>query len=101
MVVASFLRRVTHPKIFARPVPMSASLRFIDAKLAASGVDQPSMAAEWPTFRKLCVDMVLSANDVPHARPAAAVIAQGELLVSFDADFHRLLPKPPFTQLTV
>lgn len=101
MVVASFLRLVTHPKIFVRPTPISAALHFVDALLAAPGVDLPSLAAEWPAFRKLCTDKALTANDVPDAWLAAAVIVQGEHLVSFDADFHRLLSKAQFTQLTV
>lgn len=99
MVIASFLRLVTHPKIFVHPTPMSDALRFVDALLSAPGVEQPALTTEWPQFRKLCVDKALAANDVPDAWLAAAVIQQGEHLVSFDADFKRLLPKSLFTRL--
>jgi len=99
MVVASFLRLVTHPKIFVQPTPMTAALGFIDALLAAPGVTQAALAAEWPVFRTLCADKILAANSIPDAWLAAAVIAQGEHLASFDADFHRLLPPAQFTQL--
>lgn len=99
MVIASFLRLVTHPKIFVHPTPMSDALRFVDALLSAPGVEQPALTTEWPQFRKLCVDKALAANDVPDAWLAAAVIQQGEHLVSFDADFKRLLPKSQFTRL--
>lgn len=99
MVIASFLRLVTHPKIFVHPTPMSDALRFVDALLSAPGVEQPALTSEWPQFRKLCVDKALAANDVPDAWLAAAVIQQGEHLVSFDADFKRLLPKSQFTRL--
>lgn len=99
MVIANFLRLVTHPKIFVHPTPMSDALRFVDALLSAPGVEQPALTTEWPQFRKLCVDKALAANDVPDAWLAAAVIQQGEHLVSFDADFKRLLPKSQFTRL--
>jgi toxin-antitoxin system PIN domain toxin len=101
MVIASFLRLVTHPKIFIQPTPMSEALRFVDALLSAPGVEQPALAAEWPQFRKLCADKALAANDVPDAWLAAAVIHQGEHLLSFDADFKRLLSRNQFTRLTV
>lgn len=99
MVIASFLRLVTHSKVFVQPTPMLDALRFIDALLAAPGVLQPALGGEWQALRKLCVDKTLSANDVPDAWLAAAIIHQGEHLVSFDADFRRLLPRSQFTRL--
>ena len=101
MVIASFLRLVTHPKIFIHPTPMPEALRFVDALLTAPGVEQPALGAEWPALHKLCADKALTANDVPDAWLAAAVIYQGEHLVSFDADFKRLLSRAQFTRLTV
>jgi len=101
MVIASFLRLVTHPKIFVQPTPTAEALRFVDALLCAPGVEQPALGAEWPALRRLCAEMDLVANDVPDAWLAAAVIHQGEHLVSFDADFRRLLPRAQFTRLAV
>lgn len=101
MVIASFLRLVTHPKIFIHPTPMSEALRFVDALLTAPGVEQPALGAEWPVLRKLCADKALAANDVPDAWLAAAAIYQGEHVVSFDADFKRLLTRNQFTRLAV
>ena len=99
MVIASFLRLVTHSKVFVQPTPMLDALRFIDALLAAPGVLQPALGGEWQALRKLCADKTFSANDVPDAWLAAAVIHQGEHLISFDADFRRLLPRSQFTRL--
>ena len=99
MVMASFLRLVTHPRIFVHPTPMAEALRFVDALLGAPGVAQPELGPEWPVLRKLCADKALAANDVPDAWLAAAVIHQGEHLTSFDGDFKRLLPRTRFTQL--
>jgi len=100
MVIASFLRLVTHPKIFVHPTPMSEALRFVDALLTAPGVEQPVLDAEWPVLRKLCANKALAADDVPDAWLAAAAIHRGEHVVSFDSDFKRLLPRAQFTRLT-
>ncbi len=99
MVIASFLRLVTHPRIFVHPTPMTDALRFVDALLSSPGVEQPALGTEWPTLHALCADKALAANDVPDAWLAAAVIQQGEHLVSFDADFKRLLSRSQFTRL--
>jgi toxin-antitoxin system PIN domain toxin len=99
MVVASFLRLVTHPKIFVNPTPTTEALRFVDVLLAAPGVEQSALGEEWATLRKLCADKALGANDIPDAWLAAAVIHQGEHLVTFDGDFKRLLSRAQFTRL--
>lgn len=101
MVIASFLRLVTHPRIFVHPTPVAEALRFIDALLAAPGVERPELGAEWSVLRKLCADQALAANDIPDAWLAAAAIHQGEHVASFDADFKRLLARGQFTQLCV
>jgi hypothetical protein len=49
-------------------------------------------------LRQLCIEKNLTANDVPDAWLAAAVIQFGEHLVTFDADFRKLLRR---TQVTV
>jgi len=100
MVIASFLRLVTHPKIFIHPTPVREALRFVDALLAAPGVERPELGAEWPVLRRLCADQALAGNDLPDAWLAAAAIHQGEQVTSFDADFKRLLPKAQFTLLS-
>lgn len=99
MVIASFLRLVTHAKIFVNPTPIGEALQFLDALVSAPGVHQPMLGAEWPHFRRLCAEKSLRANDLPDAWLAAAVLQQSEHLVSFDADFRRLLPPSQFTHL--
>lgn len=100
MVIASFLRLVTHPKIFVQPTPMTEALHFIDALLEATGMEPATLGGEWPILRQLCMDKALSDNDVPDAWLAAAAIHQGEHVASFDADFRRLLPRGHFTRLS-
>ena len=99
MVVASFLRLVTSPKIFQQPTPITQALEFVAAMLATPGVYLGALGPEWPKFRQLCLDKNLSGNDLPDAWLAAAVVQLGEHLVSFDRDFRRLLARGQFTLL--
>ena len=99
MVVGSFLRLVTNPKIFIQPTPIESAVGFIDALLATPGIEMPSLATEWPILRQLCLEKKLAANDIPDAWLAAAVMQLGEHLVTFDADFKRLLKKSQVTIL--
>ena len=98
MVTASFLRLVTNPKIFIQPTPIAEAIKFLDSLLAVPGVDIPHLGSEWPLLRQLCMDKKLAANDIPDAWLAAVVIQLGEHLVTFDADFKKLLGR---TQVTV
>ena len=98
MVVASFLRLVTNAKIFIQPTPVQDAVAFLDALSAIPGVEMTAVGVEWPMFRQLCVEKNQMANDIPDAWLAAAVIQFGEHLVTFDADFKKLLRR---TQLTV
>lgn len=99
MVIVSFLRLVTHPRIFVNPTPIAEALRFVDALLRSPGVEQATLGGEFSELARVYVEKSLSANDIPAAWLAAAAIHQGEHVVSFDADFRRLLPKDQFTRL--
>lgn len=99
MVVASFLRLVTSPKIFQAPTPIGDALRFVDALLAAQGVQLATLGPEWPRLRQLCIDKRLAGNDLPDAWLAAATIHLGEHLVSFDRGLRKLLGRSQFTLL--
>jgi uncharacterized protein len=99
MVVASFLRLVTSPRIFGTPTPLADAIDFVDALLEAPGTELLSMGAEWPLLRQLCLDKQLSGNDLPDAWLAAATIQQREHLVTFDRDFRKLLPRSQVTLL--
>jgi len=98
MVVASFLRLVTNSRIFVQPTPVEDAVGFLDALLSVPGVEMPSLGAEWPMLRQLCIEKKLAANDIPDAWLAAAVLQFGEHLVTFDTDFKKLLSR---TQVTV
>jgi toxin-antitoxin system PIN domain toxin len=99
MVLASFLRLVTSPKIFQQATPIEDAVAFVDALLASPGVQLAALGPEWTRLRQLCLDKQLSGNDVPDAWVAAAVVQLGEHLVSFDRDFRKLLSRSQFTLL--
>lgn len=99
MVVASFLRLVTSPKLFVQPTPIERAVAFIDALLAAPGVELATLGSEWRRLREMCLAKKLSANDLPDAWLAAAVLERGEHLASFDRDFKRLLGAAHLTLL--
>ncbi|MGH8629843.1 MAG: TA system VapC family ribonuclease toxin [Burkholderiales bacterium] len=91
MVAAGFVRVATSPKAFPVRIASRAAFAFIRSILAVPGVSMPSLASEWTAFEKLCVDLELSGADVSDGWIAAAVKANGLRLVTFDADFDRLL----------
>lgn len=91
MVGASFLRLVTNSRIFVEPALVGDAIGFLDALLSVPGIDMPSLGGEWPIFRELCTSKGLTANALPDAWLAAAVIQFNEHLVTFDADFKTLL----------
>ena len=99
MVVASFLRLVTSPKIFRAATPTDDAVAFVDAMLASPGVQLAPLGPEWPTLRQLCLDKRLGGNDVPDAWLSAAVAHLGEHLVTFDRGFRKLLARSRFTLL--
>ena len=99
MVVASFLRLVTSPKVFVAPTPIEDAVAFVDAVLASPGANLAPLGPEWPKLRQLCLDRQLGGNDVPDAWLSAAVAHLGEHLVSFDRDFRKLLGRSQFTLL--
>ncbi len=99
MVLASFLRLVTSPRIFQSPTPIEDAIAFVDALLASPGVRVAPLGAEWPKLRQLCLDNQLAGNDLPDGWLSAAVAHLGEHLVSFDRDFRKLLARGQFTLL--
>ena len=99
MVLTSFLRLVTSPRIFQRPTPIEDAVAFVDALLDSPGVHLALLGPEWPKLRQLCLDNQLDGNDLPDAWLAAAVAHLGEHLVSFDRDFRKMLSRGQFTLL--
>jgi len=98
MVIASFLRLVTSPRVFRVVTPIEDAVAFVDALLTSPGVELLPVGPEWPRLRRLCLDQKLGGNDIPDAWLSAVIVHLGEHLVTFDRDFRRLLTR---SQLTV
>ena len=98
-VVASFLRLVTNPKVFANPDAIGEAVAFIDVLLEFPAAGLAPAGEEWPQFRQLCLGGKLQGNAIPDAWLAAAVSHFGEHLVTFDADFKKLLRRDQLTLL--
>lgn len=99
MVLASFLRLVTSPKIFKAATPIDDAVAYVDELLAVPGVHLAALGPEWPRLRQLCIDKQLTGNSLPDAWLAAATMHLGEHLVSFDRDFRKLVGRSQFTLL--
>jgi len=99
MVLASFLRLVTSPKVFKNANSIEEAVGFLDALLALPNVQLAELGAEWKRFRQLCLDKRLAGNDLPDAWLAAAVAQRGEVLITFDRDFRRLLGRAQLSVL--
>lgn len=99
MVLASFLRLVTSPRIFKAPTPTDRAVAFADALLELPGVRLLALGDEWPRLRQMCLEHTLAGNDLPDAWLAAAALQHGEQVVTFDRDFKRLLGRGRFTLL--
>lgn len=90
LALSGFLRVVTHPKVFARPSPMSDALAF-----AQQVRDQPNAvrvapgARHWEVFRRLCEAHGVRGNLVPDAWFAALAIESGSEWVTMDRDYAR------------
>ena len=99
MVLASFLRLVTSPKIVQQATPIEDAVAFVDALLASPGVQLAPLGREWPNLRQLYLDKRLGGNDLADAWLSAAVVHLGEHLVSFDRDLRKLNARSQFTLL--
>jgi toxin-antitoxin system PIN domain toxin len=99
MVVASFLRLATHPRVFVVPTPIADAIAFVESVLAAPGVHMPAIGPEWPRLKMLCLARKLRANALPDAWIAATIQELGDHLATFDADFRKLLKRSEMTLL--
>ena len=89
-VLSSFLRIVTHPRVFNPPSSMEAALKFVGALR-----DQPHAVPvregerHWEIFTALCRAAGVKGNLVPDAYLAALAIESGCEWITTDRDFAR------------
>lgn len=100
MVCTSFVRIVTHGKVFSRPASAAAATAFVDALLRTPGCDWVPLGPEWPGFARLCGARQLGGNAVQDVWIAMAARQHACHLVTFDRAFADLLDRHEFTLLT-
>jgi len=99
MVIAGFMRLVTHPKVFPDPTPIDRAVEFVEALLDHAGVTVPTLGSEQPVLRTLCLEHGLTGNRIPDAWIAAVVIVNGSHLVTLDRGFGGMLGTRSLTVL--
>jgi len=90
LILAGFLRVVTHPKIFKVPTPLEEALPVV-----ATLRDQPNCvrvmpgARHWEIFVRLCRVAGVKGNLIPDAYLAALAIESGSEWITTDRDYSR------------
>ena len=89
-VLASFLRVVTHPKVFHPPTPLEAAVAFVEAfRGQPNAVTVNPAGRHWEIFLRTSRDAGARGNLLPDAWLAALAIEHGCELVTTDRDFAR------------
>ncbi|WP_328502913.1 type II toxin-antitoxin system VapC family toxin [Streptomyces sp. NBC_00457] len=90
MVASGFVRLVTHPRIFPRPVTSADALDFLQA-IREAPVTTPLHEGprHWEIFDRLCRRVGARGNLVPDAYLAALAIESGSTFYSADRGFAR------------
>jgi len=90
LVLAGFLRVVTHPRVFAPPSPIRHALEFVQVLR-----DHPNCMPvapgqrHWEIFVRLCHESGAKGNLVPDAYLAALAIESGSEWMTTDRDYSR------------
>jgi toxin-antitoxin system PIN domain toxin len=91
-VLASFVRIVTHHRVYAEPTPPTVALDFCAVVLGApSTVVVRAGADHWTLFRSLVLDAGARGNAIPDAALAAFALEHGATWVTADRGFARFI----------
>lgn len=89
-VATGVVRVVTHPKVFASPVPPEAAVRALGAVLVHPNVTVLGPGPRyWEILARLCAQVPARGNLVADAGHAATAIERGLTWVSKDSDFAK------------
>ena len=93
-VLSSFIRIVTHPKIYRTPTPLSTALTFADEiRKMPSAVGIMPGARHWKIFDGLCHQTNAAGNLIPDAYLAALAIEADAEWITADTDFTVFEPE--------
>lgn len=84
------MRVVTHPKVFAKPTPLSRAIDFCQVLRSQPNATVISPGARhWQIFTGLCDGAGVRGNLIPDAYLAALAIESGSEWITTDGDFRR------------
>lgn len=90
LVLAGFIRIMTHPKIFRFPTPLETALRYaLELRSRSNCVIVAPGLRHWEIFEHLCRAAGAKANLVPAAYLAALAIESGSEWITTDRDYAR------------
>lgn len=90
LVLSSFVRVVTHPRVFRRPTPIGMALDFAEAlRGRPNSVIVTPGRRHWGIFADLCRAAGVRGNLVPDAYLAALAIESGSEWITTDRDYAR------------
>ena len=90
IVILAFLRLVTSPRVFPKPMASADALATVDAWLSRPQVVTLSPTDDhWPELRSLLERTGTAANLTTDAHLAALALEHSAELCSFDSDFAR------------
>ena len=90
LVLADFLRIVTHPAIFDPPTPVRSALEFVSLLRSQPNCVLISPGGRhWEIFERLCLQTNTRGNLIPDAYLAALAIEAGSEWITTDRDFSR------------
>lgn len=89
-VFSSFIRIVTHPRIYAKPSSPDEAFSFAEAiRGLPNAVRITPQSGHWAIFRRLCREAGAKGGLVPDAYLAALAIEAGCEWITADRDFAR------------
>ena len=90
LVLSSFVRIVTHPRILTPPVSTAEALAFVETLREQSNtVIVAPGPRHWDLFAQLCRDVGARGNLITDAYLAALAIESGSEWITTDRDFSR------------
>jgi toxin-antitoxin system PIN domain toxin len=89
-VIVAFLRIVTHPRVFARPLGIAEACAIVESWLALPTVAvlEPTLR-HWSILKNCAVASQANGPLVPDAELAASAMEHGATLCTNDRDFSR------------
>lgn len=90
LVFSSFIRIVTHPKVFAKPSTLKEAFAFTESiRKLPNAIRLVPQANHWEIFERLCISAGAKGNLAPDAYLAALAMESGGSWITADRGFAR------------